>query len=166
MADKKTKQNKKSFVLPVLAAAVAIIALLVLIRPGGKKQAEADRNQPLSIPKLQITETASFYPVTVEGTQMEVLAIRTASGEIRTAFNTCESCYASGRGYYVADGKELVCQNCGFRYKAEDVGLEGNGGCNPWPIPASERTETDDAIEIPWDTLVGAKEIFARWGKG
>lgn len=35
---------------------------------------------------------------------------------IRTAFNTCQVCYSSGRGYYVQEGNVLVCQNCGNRF--------------------------------------------------
>ena len=103
-----------------------------------------------------------FYPVVVDGTEMEVLAIRTAGGEVRTAFNTCQSCYTSGHGYYAVDGAGLVCQNCGSRFTAEEVGSEGCGGCNPWPIPASERVETGDSILIPYAVLVDAKEAFSN----
>jgi len=103
--------------------------------------------------------------VNVDGTEMEVLAIRTESGEIRTAFNTCQTCYDSGKGYYAAEGEELVCQNCGFRFTADRVGAAGDGGCNPWPIPASERIETKDSILIPYAVLADAKEIFSNWSK-
>lgn len=165
MAKAKKTQGRKKLALPIAAALVLVAALVLLLRPPTAAAPSVSESGELTIPISEITETASFYPATVDGTAMEVLAIRTAEGEIRTAFNTCQSCYSSGHGYYVADGTELVCQNCGFRFTAEQVGLEGRGGCNPWPIPASERTETAESIVISHDVLAGAKEIFSRWGK-
>ena len=44
---------------------------------------------------------------------MEIVAVKALDGSIRTAFNTCQVCYNSGRGYYQQEGNELVCQNCG-----------------------------------------------------
>ena len=57
-----------------------------------------------------ITTDASFFPVEVNGTRMEVIAVKDSEGNIRTAFNTCQVCYDSGRGYYVQSGDYLVCQ--------------------------------------------------------
>lgn len=172
MSKKEAKNNKNKLLLPLIAACVLLAALALLVIPqgggttaiGGKTAAQA-ANQPLAIPLSSITETASFYPVSVEGTEMEVLAIRTAAGEIRTAFNICQSCYTSGHGYYSADGTELICQNCGSHFTAEQVGLEGHGGCHPWPIPAGQREETESEIVIPYETLVAGKTAFASWKK-
>ena len=161
------KQTRKNRNLPLILAAALVVLLAagisLLNRP---KPAAVEGSGALVIPLSGITEEASFYPVTVDGTEMEVLAIRTADGDVRTAFNTCQSCYTSGHGYYVAQGTELICQNCGFHFTAEEVGLETGGGCNPGPIPAEGRTETGENIEISYETLVGAKDIFARWSKG
>ena len=159
---KSESKKKRSWLLPVAAAVVLLAALFVLLRPSGTEDAVSER-QSLTIPKAEITEVASFYPVTIDGTEMEVLAIRTDTGEIRTAMNTCQSCYDSGRGYYEADGTELVCQNCGFRFTADEVGLEGSGGCNPWPITEAQRTDTEDSVQIPYETLLAAKSAFSNW---
>ena len=161
MAKKTNANAKKNWALPIAAAVVLLALLAVLLWPKPK----APETDDLTIPVSEIAETARFYPVTIDGTAMEVLAIRTAAGEIRTAFNTCQSCFDSGRGYYEADGTELVCQNCGFHFTAEEVGASGRGGCNPWPILPAEREETDDAIVIPHSVLADAKDIFANWGK-
>jgi len=40
---------------------------------------------------------------------MEVLALKAKDRTIRTALNTCQVCYASGKGYYVQEGDVLVC---------------------------------------------------------
>lgn len=109
-----------------------------------------------------ITTDASFFPVEVNGTRMEVIAVKDSEGNIRTAFNTCQVCYDSGRGYYVQSGDYLVCQNCGNRFSMDQVEIE-SGGCNPWPIFAENKTVTADEISISYDFLTEAQGIFANW---
>ena len=116
----------------------------------------------LVIPVSEISSTASFYPVEVDGTRMEVFAVADSEGNIRTAFNTCQICYGSGRGYYVQEGNVLVCQNCGNRFTVDQVEIQ-SGGCNPWPIFPENKTITDDTIEISYDFLNESKEIFSKW---
>ena len=60
----------------------------------------------MTIPVKEISEKASFYSVEVDGTQMEVIAVKDSDGNIRTAFNTCQICYDSGNGYYKQEGDE------------------------------------------------------------
>ena len=165
MAKAQNTKSKRNIALPAAAAVVLLAALVLLVVPQKGKGESVSETEYLTIPLSSVSETASFYPVVVGGTEMEVLAIRTAGGEIRTAFNTCQSCYTSGHGYYVADGTELICQNCGSHFTAEEVGLEGHGGCNPWPIPTSARTDTEDGIRISYGVLSEAREIFSNWSK-
>lgn len=116
----------------------------------------------LLIPIRDISSTVQFYPIEVDGTRMEVLAVKDSEGNIRTAFNTCQVCYGSGRGYYVQEGDVLVCQNCGNQFTIDQVEVE-SGGCNPWPIFAENKTVTEENIEISYDFLQESKEIFANW---
>jgi uncharacterized membrane protein len=124
------------------------------------KPAIADRD--LVIPLAEVTENAVFYPVDIEGTRLEVLAVKAPDGTIRTAFNTCQVCYGSGRGFYKQQGTVLVCQNCGNRFRMSQVGVR-SGGCNPVPIFAANKTVTDTAITVSKAYLKEAKQIFARW---
>lgn len=159
----------------ILCAAVA--ATLVVRKNAGNGSASADNDakgsssseaitiaegESLVIPVSEVTSTASFYKVNVDGTEMEVLAVKDSQGNIRTAFNTCQVCYASGRGYYVQDGNVLVCQNCGNQFTVDHVEVE-SGGCNPWPIFSGNKTVTDESIEISYDFLKESREIFANW---
>jgi hypothetical protein len=109
-----------------------------------------------------ISDQASFYPVEVDGTRMEVIAVKAPDGSIRTAFNTCQICYDSGRGYYEQSGNKLVCQNCGNQFPMSSVEVEA-GGCNPWPIFPEDKTVTGDSITISYDFLKKSKDIFANW---
>lgn len=183
MSDKKTDGNttrKKNNNQILIAAAVVVVSLVVGFIINGKvirrhiggtgdaserQTAEAvavARGESLNIQIADITTDATFFPVEVDGTQMEVIAVLDSNGKIRTAFNTCQVCYGSGRGYYVQSGDYLVCQNCGNRFSMEQVGVQ-SGGCNPWPIFEDDRTETDDTISISYDFLADSKRIFSNW---
>ncbi|GHV31701.1 hypothetical protein AGMMS4952_20840 [Spirochaetia bacterium] len=120
----------------------------------------ADKDLVISI--AEITENAVFYPVDIDGTRLEVLAVKAPDGTIRTAFNTCQVCYGSGRGFYKQQGALLICQNCGNRFRMSQVEKQ-SGGCNPVPIFADNKTVNDSTITISKDFLVKAKGIFARW---
>jgi uncharacterized membrane protein len=149
-----------------LAALMLFTAGLVCAQTGQQnlvKPAIADRD--LVIPLAEITENAVFYPVDIGGTRLEVLAVKAPDGTVRTAFNTCQVCYSSGRGYYKQAGTVLVCQNCGNRFRMSQVGVR-SGGCNPVPIPAANKTVTDTAITISKDFLTEARAIFSRWKRG
>lgn len=118
--------------------------------------------QSLTIPVAELSDQARFYPVTVDGTQMEVLALRAPDGSIRTAFNTCEVCFDSGRGYYVQEGSELVCQNCQNRFNISSVEVESSG-CNPYPIFDKDITQDEQSIQISYEFLNASSQVFAHW---
>ena len=167
----KKEQTKKSNLPLILTAVVvvcaAVIAVLIGNSSGGDSGSSTNTQaiaagEYLTIPTAEISTTASFYPITVDGTDMEVFAIKASDGTIRTAFNTCQSCYTSGRGYYVQQGDDLVCQNCGFHFTPDQVEIQ-SGGCNPWPIFAENKTVTEDSIQISYDFLKESLSIFANW---
>ncbi|MDR1148485.1 MAG: DUF2318 domain-containing protein [Spirochaetaceae bacterium] len=122
-------------------------------------------DRDLEIPLAELTGNAVFYPVDIEGTRLEILAVRAPDGTVRTAFNTCQVCYSSGRGFYKQQGTVLVCQNCGNRFRMSQVETR-SGGCNPVPIFPQYKTVTDSTITISKDFLKEAKQIFARWRRG
>jgi uncharacterized membrane protein len=128
----------------------------------GDRQPVVDRD--LVITLSEVSSTAQFYPVVIDGVGMEVLAVQAPDGTIRTAFNTCQSCYASGRGYYKQNGNVLVCQNCGKRFRLTQVEVS-SGGCNPVPIFPANKTQDSEKIVISRAYLAQAKQIFARWKK-
>lgn len=87
--------------------------------------------------------------------EMEVIAVKDSRGTVRTAFNTCQVCYSSGKGYYKQKGDKLVCQNCGNAFTMDQVGTIA-GGCNPWPILENNETVTEDQVRISYDFLKDA----------
>ena len=116
----------------------------------------------LAIPIADLSQTASFYKADIDGTEIELVALKDSKGNLRTAFNACQVCYSSGKGYYVQDGNYLVCQNCGNSFTIDQVGI-ASGGCNPWPILDSDRTVTDDEIQIYYDVLKATADELAKF---
>ena len=127
-----------------------------------KETTKIEKGGSLIIKTEDLSEDAVFYPIEVDGTEMEVIAVKDAEGNIRTAFNTCQICYDSGNGYYKQEGDKLVCQNCGNSFTMDQVG-ETAGGCNPYPILDEDKTVTEDEIQISYDFLKESSDIFANW---
>ena len=128
------------------------------------KDAATSSAEGVTIDKDSVTEEALFIPYRSGDTDMEVIAIRASDGTVRTAFNTCQVCFDSGRGYYEQDGDMLVCQNCGNRFGVDQVEV-AKGGCNPVPIFEDQKTETDDTIAISDDVMAEYKTLFSNWKK-
>lgn len=126
------------------------------------KATTADIVPGIEINKADISATAKFYPYEVNGIKMEVLALKAKDGTIRTALNTCQVCYASGKGYYVQEGDELVCQNCGNRFASNMVG-KSKGGCNPVPIADASKVDDGNKIIIDKNYLDKNKAYFSNW---
>lgn len=154
-----------------VAAALMLALMLAGCDVGAKGESGAaqsggtqiiKKGESLSINTADISETMKLYPIKVDGTTMEVLAVKSSDGSIRTAFNTCEVCYDSGMGYYKQEGSELVCQNCGNRFITDQVEVQSRG-CNPWPIFAESKTVTEDTITISYDVLAESTKVFENW---
>ena len=136
-ASKQPKKQPKKSGLPLIITAVCVVCVAVIAVIAGKGFGGDSGNSTdvkviaageyLTIPTAEITTTATFYPITVDGNKMEVFTIKASDGTIRTAFNTCQSCYTSGRGYYVQQGDDLVCQNCGFHFTPDQVEIQSGG---------------------------------------
>ncbi len=126
------------------------------------KRYEAVVDADIVIEVRDISENVSFYPATISGTELEVLAVKAPDGSLRTAFNTCQVCFRSGKGYYTQKGTQLVCENCGNRFALSDIGI-AHSGCNPIPITPELKATDATAITIPVETLTEAKALFANW---
>lgn len=125
-------------------------------------KAKEVKDSDIVIPVNEVTEKARFYPADINGTKLEVIAVKAPDGTIRTAFNTCQVCYSSGKGYYKQQGNKLVCQNCGNTFGMGDVEVT-KGGCNPVPITDDYKTVNKKNITISKDILLQATTIFANW---
>lgn len=171
--NKKTdNRNNINRLIIIALSAAALVAVAFLIKlPGSLSEDSLKKDDTkaaeivdgdIVIPVSEITEKAKFYKANINGVELEAFAVKAPDGTIRTAFNTCQVCYSSGRGYYEQEGDVLVCQNCGNRFKMSDVEVT-RGGCNPVPITEENKTVNDDTITISKEFLAEATSIFKNW---
>lgn len=152
----------------VFAAALTVMCGLSACARGRANDSEFNRRKPaitdedLIIQTADITRNALFFPVVIDGKQMEVMAVKTPDGKIRTAFNACQVCYKLGKGYYVQVGTELICQRCKKRFRMDVIETK-TGGCNPLPVFPENKTETDSTITISTEYLTQVKAILESW---
>jgi len=166
----KKKNNISKLILTSLLAAALLIIAFSIKTPdsssnnskNGSNMAEKVVDGDIVIPVSEVSDKVRFYPAEINGIELEAMAVRASDGTIRTAFNTCQVCYSSGRGYYKQDGNELVCANCGNRFSMDDIEVS-RGGCNPVPITDDYKTVNDDEIIIYKEFLEQASVIFQNW---
>lgn len=160
--------NKKTNVIIAVAVVAAVIVSFTLFsnnennNTASTAKSVTNENGDMVIPISDITDKASFYSYEELDSNMEVIAVKASDGTIRTAFNTCQVCYSSGKGYYVQEGDKLICQNCGNTFGMDDVEVT-KGGCNPVPIYDDQTKVNQDTITITKEFLEEAEVIFQNW---
>ena len=150
--------------LAVTACFLAFFAIGVVALSANSNQRATPNNNDwgIVINKKDITSIAKFYPYTLNGKPMEVFAVKARDGTIRTALNTCQVCYSSGRGYYIQEGSVFICQNCGNRFSLDQI-EKIKGGCNPIPLLGTDKTDLGDSIGISKTYLASVAPYFVRW---
>ena len=136
---RKTKFLTIFFSLFILLA-IAIIGL------GLTNKTISSSQEVISIPLSEISSEASWYEYESEKTKIKYFAVRAPDGSIKTAFDACDVCYKSRRGYS-QDGDFMICNNCGNRYHINGLGTENLAGGGCWP-GYLENNIKDDNIMI------------------
>ena len=142
----KKPQNKY---IPWIIGSVFVLLLVIIFMPNSKKAEKVVKldNGNVEIDISKLSSKGTYYTYNYEGTKMEFFAVQDRTDKLRMAFNRCQVCYGTGRGYFVQEGDEFVCQNCGNRYSLSMIGKE-KGGCNPSPIMGTDRIIKDNKVEI------------------
>jgi len=76
------------------------------------------------------------------------------AGNLHTHFDACYTCYKFDKGYRV-EGTDLVCNECGYRFRLADEEWEDRGGCVPIGFPHT--SDTKNLIIRVSDLLRGVK---------
>ncbi len=167
------KAVKKKNPMPLIAAGVVLAAALTVLAPrlfpsGGKEGSKgapaAADGEGVVVDTARLGAAATFFPYRADGVDMEVFAVKTAAGEVRLALNTCQVCNGSPYAYFKQEGDAFICQNCGNRFSAEQVGVV-SGGCNPVPITEQDFTLEDGNLTVPAAFLEKNAARFKNWKK-
>ncbi len=97
--------------------------------------------------------TAHYYVYRGEQQEVKFFVVKSADGVIRAAFDACDVCFHSKKGYS-QDGEFMTCNNCGRKFHSNRINVV-QGGCNPAPLMREVRG--DNLIITVKDILQGAK---------
>ncbi len=130
----------KRFLLPLLF----LLALPLAARAA---------DDQVRIPLKDISGTAKFYKLDVDGTTVKYFVVKAPDGTVRSALDACDVCFPEKKGYK-QDGEFMVCVNCGQKFHVSRVGMV-KGGCNPHPLPNT--VEGPDVVISKADLAQGLK---------
>jgi len=98
---------------------------------------------------------AHYYTCMHEGQPVEFFILKSKDGVVRAAFNACDVCFPAKKGYS-QDGDVMVCNNCGRRFPADQIGVV-QGGCNPSLL---RHTVEGNSIVIQVEDIVEGLRYF------
>ena len=98
---------------------------------------------------------AHHYTYMNLGRPIEFFVLKSKDGVVRAAFNACDVCFGSKKGY-TQDGDYMVCNNCGRRFPADQINVV-HGGCNPSPL---DRTVEGDTLTIQVEDIIAGQDYF------
>lgn len=122
----------------------------------GGSSAQGDSSDLIKIPISEISNKAKFYTFDTGGTEVKYFVVKSADGQIRTAFDACDVC----KGYkgYRQEGNDMVCNNCGRAFDLNFIGTKNRGG-GCWPSYLSNSIDGDYVV-IKKSELKTAKWMF------
>lgn len=97
---------------------------------------DSGETSQISLPLEGISTTAKWFEYDSQDVGVRFFAVKASDGSVKTAFDMCDVCYTSKKGYR-QEGSDMVCNNCGNRYPINGLGTENRnpGGCWPSYLP-------------------------------
>lgn len=140
----------------VSVMAIAILCVIFAGKSTGKPDTEAvtAAGQDFNLPISTLSDgKARFYNYeAADGKKLGFFVIKSSDGVIRAAFDACDVCYQSHRGYH-QEGDNLVCNNCGRHFPSSKVN-DITGGCNP--ISITRQVQDGNVVIRASDLALGA----------
>ena len=156
----KSTQSKRVVWVAVIIGALLIGAASVfaLNIPGlGKYQKVKVVNGVVTIPVAKVADgKAHFYKFEDGGKEITFFAVKAADGSYKAAFDACDSCFKSRKGYE-QQGDKMNCKNCNQKFAINRLGPNATGGCNPGYLPLQQN---GDSITINVSDLKGGAHYF------
>ncbi|MSN27433.1 MAG: DUF2318 domain-containing protein [Geobacter sp.] len=146
----------------VLWAGVLVVAMLVgtatvFAFSFGKYEKVKASGGAVTIAVSKLSDgKAHFYKYEDGGNEIAFFAVKAADGSIKTAFDACDACYKSKKGYE-QQGDKMNCKNCNQKFAVNRLGPNASGGCNPGYLP---HQQSGNIISIKADDLKGGARYF------
>ena len=166
-------ETKKKNRLPVLLvsglAILVIAAAAFFMTPNNRATVAADSSNP------DASATSITYPVELfadgkarhfsykvdDSITIQYFILKSSDGIIRAAFDACDVCWPSGKGYQQS-GDVMVCRNCGRKFASIRVN-DVKGGCNPAPL---ERKIEGEKLVLQVQDILSGKKYFDFSNRG
>jgi len=116
-------------------------------------------NSNVKIPLAELSAQAKWYEYAAGGTTVRFFAVEASDGSIKTAFDACDVCYKSKKGYR-QEGTNMVCNNCGNKYPIDGLGTKNRAGGGCWPSFLPSKIVGNELVIAKADLEKG-KVIFA-----
>ena len=157
---KKKKESKRLLIaIPIIAVIVALSVIYIVWNRGdgaaGGGAAEA-KNGVLTFDAADFAGgKAEYFSVQTAGKSVDFFVLQSSDGVIRAAFDACDVCYRSKKGYR-QEGDYMVCNNCGQSFASTRINIE-KGGCNPSPL---DRHVEDGVVTIAMSDIAKGAKYF------
>lgn len=145
---------------------VALITALTLLCAGvltaaafslGKYEKVKAVGGVVTIPAAKLADSkAHFYKLEDGGKEISFFAVKGADNSYKTAFDACDACYKSKKGYEQA-GDKMNCKNCNQKFAIGRLGPNATGGCNPGYLPHQQSGAT---ISIKAENIKAGARYF------
>ena len=142
----KHENNSKVGWYVVVISIVLLIAVMFFVFRGGDSNVTGNTiSESIKIPLSQVSEKAEWFEYKSGGKTIKYFVVKAKDGSIKTAFDACDVCYGSKKGYR-QQGDDMICNNCGNYYAISGLGTKNlkGGGC--WPGYLLNRVEGDYLI--------------------
>ena len=161
MIKKKKQNNKKQNIIIGIIAIIAITIITTILLSSKTQPTNEYEDKEIQIPIQELSTTARFYEEELNGVKIKYFVIKDKTGEIKTAFDACDVCYNSKKGY-TQEGEYLICNNCGNRYHVSGLGTENKAGGGCWPSYLPSEVKGDKLI-IKISDLAKGSYKFVWW---
>jgi uncharacterized membrane protein len=90
----------------------------------------------IKIPLSAVSTKAQWFDYNSNGVNIRYYVVQAKDGSVKTAFDACDVCYRSKKGYRQSGG-DMICNNCGNYYPISGLGTKNlkGGGCWPGYLP-------------------------------
>lgn len=146
----------------VVLTGIVMVAIMVSAVSGfafslGKYEKVKVSGNVINIPVSKLADgKAHFYKINDAGKEISFFAVKSADGSIKTAFDACDACYKSKKGYEQQDDR-MNCKNCNQKFAINKLGPNATGGCNPGYLPHQQNSTT---VSISVNDLKSGAKYF------
>jgi uncharacterized membrane protein len=152
-----TNRVKQVAVAGVVVAALLVGAVSVFALSLGKYDKVKAGNGTVTVSAAKLADgKARFYKFEDGGKEIAFFAVKSADGSIKTAFDACDACFKSKKGYE-QQGDKMNCKNCNQKFAINRLGPNATGGCNPGYLPHQSDGTT---VSVSVNDLKGGARYF------